>query len=173
MQSYFNILGLPESFTLDDKALEQAYFAAQRATHPDRVIHKSEDARIAAFHLSQLVNEAYEQLKNPLHRAEHILALHGVVVNGEESNDVPPALLMEMMELRERLEEAATQGVVLSAVIADIVTQAREGHKILAAAFEAKDYPAAAAETTRMAYLGRAMEEAHMLVYRLKAQVHQ
>ncbi len=170
MQSYFDILGLPASFALDDKALEQAYFSAQRTTHPDRTIGKPEAERIAAFHLSQLVNEAYEALKNPLTRAEHLLALQGIIVNGEESKDVPPALLMEMMDLRERLEEASTQGAVLAGVISEIKQQAADSQQTLARLFEMKDYITAAQEVTRFAYLGKAMEEAHMLVYRLKAQ---
>ena len=172
MQSYFDILGLPAAFTLDDKALEQAYFAAQRATHPDRFIGKPEAARVAAFEHSQRVNEAYEALKNPLTRAEHLLELQGIIVNGEDSKDVPPALLMEMMELRERLEEAAPQGAVLAGVISEIKQQAMDSQKALADAFAARDYETAKTETVRFAYLGKAMEEAHMLVYRLKAQVH-
>lgn len=170
MQNYFDILGLPTGFTLDEKALEKAYFAAQRATHPDLAIGKPEAERVTAFLKSQLVNEAYEALKDPLKRAEHLLLLQGIAVNSEEQKDVPPALLMEMMELRERLEEAKDQGVALGIVVNEIKQQASAAHNALESSFAAGDHEMAAAETMRLAYLGRAMEEAHMLIYRLKAQ---
>jgi molecular chaperone HscB len=169
MQNYFDILGLETGFALNEAQLEKAYFAAQRKTHPDLTIGKPEAERVEAFLKSQLVNEAYEALKSPLARAEHLLALQGIAVNSEEQKDVPAALLMEMMELRERLEEAAGEGVALAAVVAEIKQEADNCTKALTSAFAAADYTTAAAETVRMAYLGKAMEEAHMLIYRMKA----
>ena len=170
MHNLFDILGLPASYTLDERALEQAYFAAQRATHPDRLIGKPEAERIAAFEQSQLVNDAYETLKDPLARAEHLLALRGVIVNADDSRDVPPMLLMEMMELRERLEESAQSGVALAGVVGEIKQQAGDSQRALATAFASDDLDAAAQETTRLAYVMKALEQAHMLIYRLKAQ---
>jgi molecular chaperone HscB len=168
MQSLFAILGLPASFSLNQKALEQAYFAAQRATHPDRFIGKPEAERVAAISRSTLVNDAYESLKNPLTRAEHLLELHGIHALSDDAK-VPPAILMEMMELRERVMEAGSEGAVLAAMVSEIRGLATTNEKMLAEAFDAKNYVAATHETIRLQYLGKAMEEAHMLVYRLKA----
>ena len=170
MQSFFDILGVPASYALDLKALEQAYFAAQRATHPDRFVGKSDGERMLAITKSQLVNDAYDTLKNPLTRAEHLLELQGIFVLAEENNaKVPPALLMEMMELRERLADAGHEGATLAAIVSEIKALAAANDKLLADAFAAADYETAAAETLRLQYLGKAMEEAHMLIYRLKA----
>lgn len=169
MQNFFDILGLPADFALDEKTLEKAYFAAQRATHPDLAIGKPEAERVEAFLKSQLVNEAYETLKNPLSRAEHLLALQGIFINDDHHKDVSPTLLMEVMELRERLEEASGSGVELAAVLGELKAQAEDSKKAIASAFAAKDYPDAANETTRFGYLLKAVEEAHMLIYRLKA----
>lgn len=170
MQNFFDILQLPTDFTLDEKVLEKAYFAAQRKTHPDLAIGKPEAERVEAFLKSQLVNEAYEALKHPLSRAEHLLALQGIFVNDENHKDVPPMLLMETMELRERLEEASASGVELAAVLGEIKSMAGDCQKAIASAFAAHDYDDAAHETTRFGYLIKALEEAHMLIYRLKAQ---
>jgi len=170
MQSFFDILGVPASYALDLKALEQAYFAAQRATHPDRFVGKSDSERMLAITKSQLVNDAYDTLKNPLTRAEHLLELQGIFVLAEENNaKVPPALLMEMMDLRERLADAGHEGAALAAIVSEIKALAAANDKSLTDAFAAADYEAAAAETLRLQYLGKAMEEAHMLIYRLKA----
>jgi molecular chaperone HscB len=169
MQNFFDILGLSPDFALDEKALEKAYFGAQRKTHPDLAIGKPEAERVEAFLKSQLVNEAYETLKNPLSRAEHMLALQNIFVNTEGQKNVAPVLLMEIMELRERLEEAALSGVQLNTVLSEMKVIATESKQTIANAFTFKNYKAAADETARFAYLIKAIEEAHMLIYRLKA----
>lgn len=168
MENLFEILGMKLDFALDEKALEQAYFAAQRACHPDRFIGKPEADRLAAVSRSQLVNDAYETLKNPLTRAEHILEHRGLHALADDAV-VPPALLMEMMELRERIADSAEDGAALAGVVSEIKAAAEANIKTLEHAFAAHDYAAATTETMRLNYLGKAMEEAHMRIYRLKA----
>ena len=169
MQSYFQLLELPATFTIDLKQLDRAYFQAQRVTHPDRLVGKPEAERVQAIVQSQLVNEAYEALKNPLHRAEHLLELQNIFVNVDEGEGASPALLMEMMELRERLAESAQDGAELMTVLNEIKKAASDCQAALASLFEAQNYSKAAEETMRLNYLMKAMEEAHMLMYRLKA----
>lgn len=168
MQNLFELLGLAVDFRLDAKALEKAYFDAQRRWHPDRFIGKPEDVRLEAITQSQWANEAYETLKNPLYRAEHLLALQGLEPLGENA-EASPAILMEMMELREQVADSASNGAALAAVVNDIKAQATATQNAMAEAFAAKDYARAAQETVRFHYLGKAMEEAHMYIYRLKA----
>lgn len=168
MQSFFDILGLPTQFPLNLKTLETAYFTAQRACHPDRFVGKSEAERVAAISRSQLVNDAYEFLKNPLHRAEHLLELQGIVALDDDAV-APPALLMEMMELREALADAGQNGPALAAALEDLKAQANAALATLETQFAASDFAAATTETMRLHYLFKAIEEAHMLIYRLKA----
>src|SRR6185436_1296349 len=52
------------------------------------------------------MNEARGVLKDPNRRAEYLLGLHGVAVPKE----APPALLMEILELREELGDARAAG---------------------------------------------------------------
>ncbi len=168
MQSFFDILSVPAQFDLNMKTLEQAYFAAQRATHPDRFIGKPEAERVAAIQRSQLVNDAYETLKNPLRRAEHLLELQNIHALADDAS-VPPAILGEMMELRERIFDAGSDGAALAAIVSEIKALAAENQASLTAAFAADDTARATHETIRLQYLGKAMEEAHMLIYRMKA----
>lgn len=168
MQSLFDILGLPAAFPLNLKTLETAYFTAQGACHPDRFVGKGEAERMAAISRSQLVNDAYETLKNPLRRAEHLLELQGLAPLDDDAK-APPTLLMEMMELREGIFDAGGDGVELARMIEDIKTRANETTQELERAFAAVEYTKAAEETQRLHYLGKAMEEAHMLIYRMKA----
>lgn len=169
MQNLFEILGLPTAFALDAKALEKAYFAAQRACHPDGFVGKSAAERVAAISRSQRVNDAYETLKTPITRAAHLLELQGITTI-DDTAKAPPALLMEVMELRERLQEAMGDGAAIARMIEEIKTEAAKTTRELEAAFAANGYPAAAEATMRLHYLAKAMEEAHMLIYRLKAQ---
>ena len=53
------------------------------------------------------INDAYQVLKNPISRAEYILAEQGVEIRGEQQTMQDPMFLMEQMELREELEEIA------------------------------------------------------------------
>lgn len=166
MQNHFEMLGLPAAFTLNLKALEQAYFTAQRACHPDRFIGKPEADRAAAISRSQAVNEAYETLKNPLTRAEHLLALQGIQALAD-GQPVAPALLMEMMELRERVAEAA--GASQQAMIAEIKALAAATTVEIEGFFATKHWEKAAQATQRLHYLGKAMEEAMMRAHQAKA----
>lgn len=168
MQSFFDILNLPARFELNLKTLEQHYFAAQRQWHPDRFVGKTSEIREEAARKSMLINDAYDTLKNPLERAKHLLELQGTFIDDE--TNPPPALLMEIMELRERITEAQHDGRVLLAMVEEVKQLAGDCSSALTAAFNAGDYTQAEAETLRLAYLGKAMEEAHMLLYRVKAK---
>jgi molecular chaperone HscB len=168
MMNYFELLGLAPGFELNLKTLEQTYFAAQRATHPDRFVGKGEAERVAAIARSQLVNDAYETLKNPLTRAEHLLEMQGLDPLADDA-PVAPEILAEMMDLRERIFDNGSNGAVLAAMVTEIKALAGVNEKELAEAFAQAHYARALHETIRLQYLGKAMEEAHMLIYRLKA----
>ena len=168
MQSFFELLGLAPAFPLNEKALETAYFAAQRACHPDRLIGKSEAERIAAIQQSQLVNDAYETLKNPLTRAEHLLELQGFHAFAEDVK-ASPELLMEIMELREQIYDAAGEGAALAALVEDLKTRAKSTTAALAQSFAEADYAGATHDVQRLHYLMKSLEEAHIYIYRLKA----
>ncbi len=167
---YFALFGLPPSFTLDESTLHKAYVALQQQFHPDRLVGKAEAERAKAIQLSMDATQGYEALKSPLTRAQHLLALQGVVVNseGKDSVKADQPLLMEMMELREQLSNAMDAHALAHAV-ADIKAAMKDCHDKLSSAFEQCDYAQAAQLTIRMRYLGKALEEAYMLTHQRKA----
>ncbi|MGU3845969.1 Fe-S protein assembly co-chaperone HscB, partial [Vibrio diabolicus] len=67
----------------------------------------SERDRLMAVQKAAQINDAYQVLKNPISRAEYILAEQGVEIRGEQQTMQDPMFLMEQMELREELEEIA------------------------------------------------------------------
>ena len=149
MSNHFQLLQLPIAFNLDIHTLESAYFAAQRQWHPDRFVGKSAAERQAALHHSMDINHAYDTLKNPLKRAQHLLQLHGMIVL-DEANTVKPdnALLMEIMELQDQLSEGRTPE--FNAEIQKRITVCEDS---LAKAFNQIDYEAAKQYTMRLSYL--------------------
>jgi molecular chaperone HscB len=105
--SLFSLLGLEPCFDLDMERLEAGYFQKQRLFHPDRFIGRPPVERQAALQRSVDINEAYRMIKNPLTRAQCLLAQHGIRV-GTDHDNVPPdrRLLMDIMEWREAIDEA-------------------------------------------------------------------
>ncbi len=143
--NHFALLGIEPSFAVDIAQLEAAYFREQRKFHPDRFVGKPAAERNAALNASMDINHAYDTLKNPLKRAQYLLHLQGITV-GTEKDSVKPsqAQLIEIMELRESLEEGAD-------IALDTMITASESS--IAEHFFAKHFDAMAQETLRLGYL--------------------
>jgi molecular chaperone HscB len=101
---YFEVLGLPRRFAIEAAELERRYLDRSREVHPDRQSGASAAERVGAAGRAMQVNQAYRTLRRELSRAEHLLALEGVVIG--DNQPVAPELLAEMLELREELAEA-------------------------------------------------------------------
>ena len=100
---HFQRLGLPRRFSLDRSLLEREYLSRSRLVHPD--FHSNDSAKTAA---AAALNEAYVTLKDPLRRAEYLLScLGGPSTSQEKGQD--SAFLMEMMDIRERIEAIAKE----------------------------------------------------------------
>jgi molecular chaperone HscB len=54
------------------------------------------------------INEAYQRLKDPLKRAAYLCELRGAPIDAERNTAMPAEFLMEQMEWREALDDAAT-----------------------------------------------------------------
>ncbi len=103
----FEIYGLELSFIIDEKQLEQQYFALQMQFHPDKFVTKSTKEKMIASQISMNINEAYQLLKDPILRADYLLVQNGLTsILDEKKQQVSPPVLMEQMEKREKLENA-------------------------------------------------------------------
>ncbi|GAB4108887.1 MAG: Fe-S protein assembly co-chaperone HscB [Phycisphaeraceae bacterium] len=102
----FDILNLPRRFDLDPNQLHARFIQASAANHPDRFtdpVRQAEAAEKAAQ-----INHAYAVLSDPEKRADALLTLLGGPAK-EDDKSLPPDLLMDMMETRERLEDAIAE----------------------------------------------------------------
>jgi molecular chaperone HscB len=102
---YYELLGVPRSLHLSLDSLQQRYYELSRQLHPDRFMQKPEAERQRALDKSSALNDAYRTLKEPIKRAQYLLALEGFDVGEQRSKDVPPELLEEVFELNMALEE--------------------------------------------------------------------
>lgn len=107
--SHYALLGLAESFEVDQAQLESKYKELQRQFHPDRHVASSEEDKAAAEEQSARVNEAVAVLRTPLRRAEYWMTLKGQAVLLEEQRIEDAATMMEVMETSEELDDAKTQ----------------------------------------------------------------
>ena len=156
---HFARLGLPAALDLDATALDRAYFALQRQWHPDRFVSRPPDARARASAEAASLNEAYRTLKEPLSRAFYMARMAGVDLPGDGKTIDDPDLLMEAMEAREALHEAASPEAV-DRLAADARKRAHEALAGLGGLFLANDRDAIRKTLLRLRYLDKFTEEA-------------
>ncbi|MBU1438738.1 MAG: co-chaperone HscB [Gammaproteobacteria bacterium] len=101
--NYFQLFQVPAQFDLDLTELGTRYLELQRNFHPDNYAAGSERDRLLAVQQAANINDAYHSLKQPLLRAEHLLALRGVKISQEQRSFTDTTFLMQQMELRELL----------------------------------------------------------------------
>ena len=115
---------MPARYAVDPKAAEERFRDASRAVHPDRFATADPRARRFATQRTVQLNEAWRTVKDPVRRAEYLLALAGFDVGAEsgptrprgpdgagaERIAIPTALLSEILDLREELATARAAG---------------------------------------------------------------
>ena len=102
-QNYFELVGLPVSFDIDAELLNARYLDLQKEVHPDRFASSTEHEKRLSMQWATLINTAHATLKDPLQRAVYLLEMQDVEL--AHNPVLPPAFLMEQIELREQLEE--------------------------------------------------------------------
>src|SRR5580693_7417917 len=100
--NYFEVFGLPQLLAIDTSALEKTFHALSRKYHPDYFTTAPAEEKSRALRMTALLNDAYRTLRHPIRRVEYLLSLHGFKSDGSK---VPQALLMEVFEINELLEE--------------------------------------------------------------------
>ena len=110
MSDFFEVFGLERKLAIDGPALQRRFYELSRQWHPDFHGAASADVQARALEESARVNAAYRALRDPLARVEYLIRLEqGLSKNDQPKNDkpkAPPALLAEMFEIQEALEEA-------------------------------------------------------------------
>ncbi len=121
----FEVFGIEPVFQVDEAALHAKFLELSAQHHPDRYTDPGEQAEAADR--AARVNEAYQTLTDPERRAGALLAALGGP-SAEEEKSLPQDLLTEMMELRERQEEATASND--TATIQELTEWAKQRREI-------------------------------------------
>jgi len=161
---FFACFGIPRAYAIDRDALEDRYLDLSREAHPDRVAGGSpREQRLAVERASQ-INVAYRTLRDPVGRAEYLVKLGGFDLDLTDPQRGAPdpgqSFLIEMVELRESLEEAQAAGPAAVDRLRDAIEERIEGHLDAGIdALEADDIRGAAMQLVLHRYLRRFLDE--------------
>jgi molecular chaperone HscB len=153
--SDFALFALPERFRQDRAALDARWKELQREAHPDRHAAQGAAAQRVAMQWSVRINEAYQRLKDPLKRAAYLCEQRGAPINAESNTAMPTAFLMQQMQWREALDEAATEGELDALAIELSAARAQVLVGIERLLDEAQDAAAAANEVRALMFIER------------------
>ena len=106
--SDFELFGVPARFSQERSALDARWKELQREAHPDRFAAQGAASQRIAMQWSVRINEAYQRLKDPLKRAAYLCEMAGAPVNAESNTAMPAQFLIQQMQWREALDDAAS-----------------------------------------------------------------
>jgi molecular chaperone HscB len=162
LPDHFSLFGLEPRFDLDLDALESAYKRVQAQVHPDRFAGATAAERRIAMQWAAHANEALQTLRSPTRRAAHLCETHGVKLERESNTAMPAEFLMQQLEWREALDEAArgAQPARLAALLrqaddarAELLEELRQAIDV------AGDYTRAAALTRQLMFVDKLHEQ--------------
>ncbi len=164
MDNPFATLGVSQRYTLPVTELEQRHRDLSRALHPDRYLHAPAGERRLALERAVAVNTAFRTLRDPVARATALIALSGVPLS--DADRAPPALLMDIMDLREALDAAHGDALRVAALRADGTARISRAESVIARVFDtearptASDLSLARESVIALRYLQRFIDEA-------------
>ncbi|XAH21322.1 Fe-S protein assembly co-chaperone HscB [Xylophilus sp. GW821-FHT01B05] len=155
----FELFAVPAVFAQDRAVLDARWKELQREAHPDRFAAQGAAAQRVALQWSVRINEAYRRLRDPLKRAAYLCELRGAPIEAENNTAMPTEFLMQQMEWREALDDAAS--------VADVDRLERDVDAARAAALqrcaalldEAGDAASAAREVRALMFIARFAED--------------
>jgi len=120
----FSILGLPRTFALTPEEVQAAHLRVVAELHPDRAqgaLDRDERMRRSAA-----AGHAKQALLGDLGRAEALVAaLVPATLPASAEGALPPAFLMEMLEVREAIEAALESREGLEALESEVAERRR------------------------------------------------
>ncbi|KAJ8679275.1 hypothetical protein QAD02_015062 [Eretmocerus hayati] len=105
--NYFDLIGVEKDFNVSIEDVQKKYRQLQSLLHPDKFGQKSDKEKDISESLSSLINKAYTTLMHPLDRGLYMLELENVSIP-EETTNLDPEFLMEIMEKNEEIQEASS-----------------------------------------------------------------
>jgi molecular chaperone HscB len=149
--NYFELFEIPVQLKVEKAALSKRFFELSRAWHPDRFINEGAQAQAESLDNSAQLNRAFKIFQNPDETIKYVLKLKGLLEE-EEKYELPPAFLMEVLEINEQLmdldESAAVQirsrirelEIEIYEPVKEIIEHYKEGATTEKELLQVKDY---------------------------------
>ena len=151
----FELFDIAPRFAIDRAALDARWRALQGEVHPDRFAVDGAAAQRVAMQWAVRVNEAYQRLKDPLKRAAYLCELNGAAIEAENNTAMPTAFLIQQMEWREALDDAASVSAV-EALADDVAAHRQRALAQLQATLDGqRDFAAAAQQVRALMFVER------------------
>ena len=103
--NYFDLFDIPVQLNVNTASLSNKFFELSRKYHPDFFANEDEEAQAEALEKSSLLNKAWKTFQNSDATIKYVLLEKGLLEE-EEKYELPPAFLMEVLEINEQLMDA-------------------------------------------------------------------
>ena len=107
--TYFELFEIPVQLKINPTTLSARFFALSKQFHPDYFARAEDTAQAEALEKSAMLNRAWKVFNNPDETIKYVLQLKGLLEE-EEKYELPPAFLMEVLEINEQLMDMETGG---------------------------------------------------------------
>lgn len=150
----FSVFSQPEKFEVDLSSVEASFRTMQMKYHPD---HNADANSAEIEKKSSELNEAVRILRNPVSRAEHLMALKGSSPLQDESSRVDdPELMFKLIELQSDYEDGDEKEK--EKILAEIRGQLTDLEPNFAQAYAVGNFENATQVLTQMILLERFIE---------------
>ncbi len=125
--TYFELFEIPVQLKVNTVSLSKKFFELSKKYHPDYFANENDEAQSEALEKSAFLNKAWKTFQNPDATIKYVLQEKGLLEE-EEKYELPPAFLMEVLEINEQLMDAGDEPVKdsLELTIKDLQTNIYE-----------------------------------------------
>ncbi|MDE0757313.1 MAG: Fe-S protein assembly co-chaperone HscB [Pseudomonadales bacterium] len=163
-QNYFELFQLPVTFSIDLEDLENRYFELHKTSHPDRYVGASDQEKRLAVQWTMQINEAYQNLRDPLARAIYLLKQSGIEL--ADNPQMGATFLVQQIELREKIDSIETHSdgpEQVEALIRSISEQTVELLQQFITAYEAGNMSEAREGVYQMQFMVKLQQSARQM----------
>lgn len=100
--NYFDLFGLPIRLKVDRAEAHRRYIELSKQYHPDYHAGQGDERQSEVLEIAASLNKGLKTFQQPDETIKYVLQLKGLLVE-EEKYDLPPAFLMEVLEINEQL----------------------------------------------------------------------
>jgi molecular chaperone HscB len=108
--TYFELFDIPVQLKVNTATLSKKFFELSRKYHPDYFVSRDAEAQTESLDKASLLNKAWKTFQNPDETIKYVLRSKGLLEE-EEKYELPPAFLMEVLEINEQLMDADDESV--------------------------------------------------------------